>query len=45
MSTFLSAFSDNARTSYEDNQYNFYNIFPAKLLYLVVYLAEGLFDA
>ncbi len=45
MKSFLSVFGSNARTSYEDNQYNFYNIFPAKLLCLVVYLAEGLFDA
>ena len=32
MSTFLSAFAGNARTSEEDNQYNFYNILQPSLL-------------
>ena len=33
MSTFLSAFAGNARTSEEDNQYNFYNVLQPSLLY------------
>ena len=32
MGTFLSAFSGNARTSEEDNQYNIYNILQSSLL-------------
>ena len=43
MSTFLSAFAGNARTSEEDNQYNFYKVYNYNNSFLTSSLKKHVF--